>query len=53
MANISKYMRNRIFITLLLTLSLTSTTQIVFAQNTVQQLFKQGETSEKSQYTRK
>ena len=46
MANISKYMRNRIFITLLLTLSLTSTTQIVFAQNTVQQLFKQGETAE-------
>ena len=39
-------MRNRIFITLLLTLSLTSTTQIVFAQNTVQQLFKQGETAE-------
>jgi len=30
------------FITLLLTLSLTSTTQIVFAQNTVEQLFKQG-----------
>ncbi|MFN5240733.1 MAG: tetratricopeptide repeat protein [Aphanizomenon sp.] len=46
MANISKYMRNRIFITLLLTLSLTSTTQIVFAQNTVEQLFKQGETAE-------
>ena len=39
-------MRNRIFITLLLTLSLTSTTQIVFAQNTVEQLFKQGETAE-------
>ncbi|MBD1217925.1 MAG: tetratricopeptide repeat protein [Aphanizomenon flos-aquae Clear-A1] len=46
MANISKYMRNRIFITLLLTLSLTSTTQIVFAQNTVERLFKQGETAE-------
>ncbi|MFM6755283.1 MAG: tetratricopeptide repeat protein, partial [Dolichospermum sp.] len=40
------YMRNQIFITLLLTLSLTSTTQIVFAQNTVEQLFKQGETAE-------
>ena len=39
-------MRNRIFITLLLTLSLTSTTQIVFAQNTVERLFKQGETAE-------
>jgi superkiller protein 3 len=39
-------MRNPIFITLLLTLSLTSTTQIVFAQNTVEQLFKQGETAE-------
>ena len=39
-------MRNRIFITLLLTLSLTSTTQVVFAQNTVEQLFKQGETAE-------
>ncbi|MFM6024539.1 MAG: tetratricopeptide repeat protein, partial [Dolichospermum sp.] len=46
MANISKYMKNQIFITLLLTLSLTSTTQIVFAQNTVEQLFKQGETAE-------
>ncbi|MFN7202215.1 MAG: tetratricopeptide repeat protein [Aphanizomenon sp.] len=39
-------MRNPIFITLLLTLSLTSTTQVVFAQNTVEQLFKQGETAE-------
>ncbi|MFM6010853.1 MAG: tetratricopeptide repeat protein [Dolichospermum sp.] len=46
MANISKYMKNQIFITLLLTLSLTSTTQIVFAQNTVEQLFKQGKTAE-------
>jgi superkiller protein 3 len=39
-------MRNPIFITLLLTLSLTSTTQVVFAQNTVERLFKQGETAE-------
>ena len=39
-------MRNRIFSILLLTLSLTTTPQLVFAQNTVQQLFKQGETAE-------
>ena len=39
-------MRNRIFSILLLTLSLTTTPQLVFAQNSVQQLFKQGETAE-------
>ena len=39
-------MRNRIFSILLLTLSLTTTPQLVFARNTVQQLFKQGETAE-------
>ncbi|WP_168631821.1 tetratricopeptide repeat protein, partial [Dolichospermum sp. UHCC 0260] len=39
-------MRNRILSILLLTLSLTTTPQLVFAQNSVQQLFKQGETAE-------
>ena len=39
-------MRNRIFSILLLTLSLITTSQLVFAQNSVQQLFKQGETAE-------
>ncbi|MFN7413430.1 MAG: tetratricopeptide repeat protein [Dolichospermum sp.] len=39
-------MQNRIFSILLLTLSLTTIYQLVFARNTVQQLFKQGETAE-------